>query len=161
MGRYGCKICDDKVAARAIDEELAKGESAAYVARLMTLRGFSVVDQTVLEHKKHSLTASTAVIAAKGSRKHVSKIVEERVVAKLEADPNLDLTDKDIARMVGLGLKAEAEVNKQLSRVDDRKTAIAIAFILSGASGGGPPEHLLIGDGDVIEGEATEVFEDE
>lgn len=54
------------------------------------------------------------------------------------------------------GLTAEGLIDKRIARIDDRATALTMAMILSGASGEGPPAHLLIGDGNEVEGEFTE-----
>lgn len=163
-------ICDDKAACRAIDEELGKGGSAGYIARLMTLRGFSVTDRTITEHKKHATGAVTPGIAK--TRKDFAIMVRDKAAELfekgVEIDPEtgvetggLSLLNKDHVPGITAGLKAQSELNKQANKSDDRKTAIALAFILSGASGGGPPEHLQIDDGRTIEGEFEEVESEE
>ena len=56
------------------------------------------------------------------------------------------------------GLAAEKIIDARIAKTDDRQTAIALAMILSGASVGGPPAHLLVGDGLEIEGVSIEVL---
>ena len=148
MGKYKCKVCDDKVARRVIDEELGKGMSAAGVARLMTLRGFPVTDSTVLEHKNHAPAAAVEVAAA-ATKRDLAILVRDRTYEAVERGA-IDITDKEW-RNVSPGLAAQKLLDQRESRGDDRKTAVALAMILSGASTGGPPPHLLA-DG-VIEGE--------
>lgn len=146
-------ICDDKAAKRAIDEELGKGGSAAFVARLMTFRGFEVSDQTISEHKKHAAEAVPPGIAK--TRKDFATMVRDKAATLLD-NGELDLTEKNHAGGIMAGLKAQAELNKQANKSDDRKTSIAIAMLLGGTV---PPAHLLLEDGHTIEGE-YDVVED-
>ena len=78
----------------------------------------------------------------------LSEIIVEKVKRRV-ASGALEPTVSD-------GLKAEGLIDKRIARIDDRATAISLAMILSGASGTGPPAHLLIGDGNEVEGEFTE-----
>lgn len=147
-------ICDDKAACRAIDEELGKGGNGEFVARLMTLRGFAVTADTVREHKRHAVGASDAAVAAK-TPKDMARAVRDKALEMFEGG-KLTLDDKDHVPGITAGLKAQAELNKQAAKIDDRKTMIGIAYLLAGHQ---PPEHLLIGEGTVIDGEAREVEE--
>lgn len=151
MGTYSCGICKDKAACRAVDEELAKGATGEFVARLMTLRGWPTTAPTVNGHRKHAVGAADGVIAAKTQR-DLARVVRDKAL-ELFDNGDLALTDREHVPGITAGLKAQAELNKQANKSDDRKTGIAIAMILSGATSGGPPEHLLIGDGNVIDGE--------
>jgi hypothetical protein len=55
------------------------------------------------------------------------------------------------------GLAAEKIIDAREARTDERQLAITLTMILSGASGVGPPERLLVGDGREIEGEFQEL----
>lgn len=59
------------------------------------------------------------------------------------------------------GLKAEGLIAAREARTDERQIAIQLTMILSGASGGGPPERLLVGDGREVEGEFLELESDD
>lgn len=152
MGRYSCKVCDDKVARRVVDEELGKGMSAAAVAKLMTLRGFSVGAPTVADHRKHAPMASVPAAAAQ-TKKDLAILVRDKTFDAVE-NGEISITDKEW-RNVQPGLAAQKLLDQRENKRDDHKTAIALAMILSGASSGGPPAHLLdAGDEDMmIDGE--------
>lgn len=82
-------------------------------------------------------------------RKHLSELVVEKVTVAVRTG-ELQPTIRD-------GLNAEKIIEARIQKTDDRKTALAVAMILSGASGGGVPEALLIDDGMTIDGDAEEV----
>jgi len=154
MGKYSCKVCRDPIALRVVDEELSKGMSAAGVARLMTLRGFEVEAPTILSHKKHAPMASVQVEAA-ATRRDLAILVRDRTYDAVDRG-DIDITDK-AWRNVTPGLAAQKLIDQRESRGDDRKTAVALAMILSGASIGGPPAHLLGSGDDILEGEVVEL----
>ena len=89
--------------------------------------------------------------AAQGPQKgdRLSEMVVKRVREGVKSG-GLQPTVKD-------GLMAEKLIDARIARTDDRATALTLAMILSGASGTGPPAHLLIGSGEEIDGEAIEV----
>lgn len=153
MGQYACSICDDRAVCRAVDEELGKGGSGEFVARLMTFRGFKTTAPTINQHKKHAVNAIAPV--AKAPR-DFAILVRDKALELFDAE-KLDLTKRKHIPGIQVGLRAQSEVNKQVNRSDDRKTAVAIAMILSGASTGGPPEGLQLADGLAIEGEFEEI----
>lgn len=152
MGRFICKVCDDPLAKRAVEEELAKGMTGAAVARLMTLRGFQVGPAVIIDHKKHA-PASTAPSGVASNKRDLAILVRDKTFEAVERG-DLDITDK-AWRNVAPGLAAQKLLDQRESKGDDRKTAIALAMILSGASAGGPPAHLLEGGEEIIEGEAV------
>lgn len=160
MGQYKCMICDDKIACRAIDEELAKGLSGEALARLMTLRGFSVTAPTILSHAKHRVPIPPPGVAKK--KRDLALLVRDKVAERIENaegdDEAMDslLFSKGGQGAISVGLKAEAIIDKREARVDDKQTVLKLALLLAG--GGqllAPPE--LIEDGMTIEGEAREV----
>lgn len=162
MGEYRCMICDDKLACRAIDEELEKGMTGAAIARLMTLRGFKVTDTTVNSHNKHRKPTVLPGVAKRGS--DFAIMVRDKAAEMFE-NGDLDLADKHHAPGIAAGLKAQSELNKQDNKQQDRK----LTFILARALAAGPegfraPPELTAGDDDedaddddTIEGTAVEV----
>jgi hypothetical protein len=139
---------------RAVDEELARNMTAASIARLMTLRGTKMSPTIVLEHKKHAVT--TPVPAGTITNKRdLAILVRDKTYDAVDRG-DIDITDK-AWKNVTPGLAAQKLLDQRESRVDDRKTTIALAMILSGASIGGPPAHLLGAGPEVIEGEAVEL----
>jgi hypothetical protein len=154
MGRYMCSVCDQKELARVIGEESRKGLSNVAISRLMTLRGTPVSRHLVTQHLKHAPEADPSVTAAANKRDLAILVRDMTWDAVKRGD--LSITDA-MWRNVTPGLKAEQIIDARAARTDERKTMIAIAMLLSGAAGSGPPEHLLVGDGLEIEGEAVEV----
>jgi hypothetical protein len=150
-------VCDDKAARQAIDEELGKGGTGEFIARLMTFRGFSITAATVLSHKKHALAVPPGIAKKK---RDFALMVRDRASELLD-NGGLDLTVKDHGPGISAGLKAQAELNKQANKSDDRRTSVAIAMILSGAATGVPPAHLLVGDGNTFEGSYEELAVEE
>lgn len=166
MGRFKCKICDDKVARRAVDEELSKGMSYAAVARLMTLRGFPVTDKTVSDHRQHSVPLPPPGVVSR--KRDAAILLLDRMVSAVESlpvppdggpDPILD---KHLQPALQTALKAQSLIDRREARTDDRKVAFQLQVLLAGGPAGllAPPE-LIDSDTDdddlVIEGEAVEV----
>lgn len=87
--------------------------------------------------------------ATSEGRAHLSELVHEKVLISVR-DGSLQPTIRD-------GLNAEKIIEARIQKTDDRKTALAVAMILSGASAGAVPEALLIDDGQTIDGDAEEV----
>lgn len=159
MGANRCKVCDDKLACRAVDEELEKGLSGAALARLMTLRGFEVSAQTILEHNKHRQPMATPGVAK--TRKDLATLVRDKVLAKVESGDADDfmLFSKPGQGAISVGLKAEALIDKREARTDDKKAVFQLAVLLAGGPAGllAPP---ALTDGnepedEVYEGEAV------
>lgn len=157
MGRYMCKVCDDKVLRKVIDEEAGRGLNSVTISRLMTARGFPVSADMIRVHRKHSATANIPPGVATG--KDLAVLVRDKTVEAIENE-TLKITDPNW-RNIGPGMSAQGLIDKRANKTDDRKTAIALAMILSGATGGGAPERLLIEDGQTIEGSFEEVDDEE
>jgi hypothetical protein len=157
VGKFRCKVCDDKAAAKAVDEELRKGVSAAGVAKLMTMRGFAVTAPTILGHKQHAVQSQVA--APPDLKKRDLAVMVRDKVADLVEDDEIDFLDKNHMAAVGMGLKAQAEINKQVNKAENKEFKLSI--FLSGASLGrlGVPAALLIDDGNTVDGEFEPVDE--
>lgn len=165
MGANRCKVCDDKLACRAIDEELEKGMTGAAVARLMTLRGFEVSAQTILEHNKHRRPIAPPGVAK--TKRDLATLVRDKVIAKVEAAGDGEeleaiLFSKGGQGALTVGLKAEALIDKRDARTDDKKAVLQLAILLAGGPAGllAPPA-LTDGeepeDENVTEGVYTDV----
>lgn len=152
MGRYKCKICDDKIACRVINEEIGRRLSGAAIARLMTLRGFAVNAQTVNEHAKHMPAAEVPPNVAKGPR-DLAVMVRDLTADAVE-NGDLSITDP-MWKNVQPGLKAQALLDNRANKTDDRKIAIVLALRMAGKLA--PADVRLIEDGNTVEGEYTEV----
>ena len=151
-------ICDDKVACRAIDEELERGMTGAALARLMTLRGFEVTAPTVLQHAKHRQPIAPPGVATR--KRDLALLVRDKAYTMAENMPDELFADKGVQGALTVGLRAEALLDKREARTDDRKSVIQLAILLAGGPAGllAPPE-LTSGDDDIIEGTAEEVDE--
>lgn len=161
MGKYRCMICDDKVACRAIDEELAKGMTGAAVSRLMTLRGFEVSASTVNEHKGHMMPMAPPGVAK--TRKDLATLVRDKVQTAVE-NGEIDILDKMGQGAIKTGLAAEKIIDTRAARSDDKKLALALSMALLGGGPAGflaPPDLIGEDDGveddDMIEGTAVVV----
>jgi hypothetical protein len=156
VGAHRCMICDDKLACRAIDEELEKGMTGAALSRLMTLRGFEVTAPTVLQHAKHRQPMAPPGVAK--TKKDLATLVRDRVLQKIEND-KFDILDKEIQPALKTGLMAEGLLDKREARTDDKKQVIQLAVLLAGGAAGlvAPPELTDGGepDDEVFEGEAV------
>ena len=153
-------ICDDKLACRAIDEELEKGMSGAAVARLMTLRGFEVGAPTVNEHNKHRQPIAPPGVAK--TKRDLATLVRDKVVTAVEGG-QLDVLDPEAQSALKTGLQAESIIDKRVARTDDRKAVFQLAVLLAGGPTGLlAPGHLTEDgpepeDPNVIEGTAVEI----
>ena len=147
----GCMVCDDKAACAVIDELLEKSFTYAYVARVMTLRGFSITAPTIGRHDKHrGATALPEVV----KRKRDFAIMVRDKAADLLEDDKLDLTNKDTVPGINAGLKAQAALDKREANRPKQGLADVLLALL-GALKGEPPKQLT--EGEVIEGSAVEV----
>lgn len=157
MGAIKCMVCDDKLACRAVDEELEKGMSGAAVARLMTLRGFQVTAPTINEHNKHRQPMATPDVAR--TKKDLATLLRDKIMEKVENNPEFDILDKEVQPALKTGLMAEGLIDKRVARTDDKKAAIQIAVLLAGGPAGllAPPDLRGDEDDNVIDGEAVEV----
>lgn len=156
MGVNACMVCDDKVACRAIDDELAKGLTYAALSRLMTLRGFDVSAPTLSQHDKHRAPGPPPDVAKR--KRDLAIMVRDKVADKVESE-TFDILDRDNQSAIKSGLLAQKMLDTREARTDDRKVAFAIATLLAG---GGPagflaPPDLVGEDENVIEGEAVEI----
>jgi hypothetical protein len=158
-------VCDDKIACRAIDEELEKHMSYAALARLMTLRGFSVSDGTLSQHDKHRRPSAPPGVAK--TKRDFAILVRDRVATAVEnLEPDEDGADpillKDFQPAIKSGLAAQGLIDKREARTDDKKAVFQLAILLAGGPAGllAPPDLTgedEVDDENVIEGEAVEV----
>jgi len=166
MGRFKCKVCDDKIARRAVDEELSKGLSYAAVARLMTLRGFPVTDKTVGEHKQHAVPLPPPGVATQ--KRDAAVMLLDRMVSAVERLPEPSegepdpILDRRLQPALQTALKAQALLDRREARVDDRKATLQLHVLLAGGPAGllAPPDLTdseTDDDDTIIEGEAVEV----
>lgn len=166
MGKYACKVCDDREANEAAAMLQKKGFSAAGVARTLTYGGFKVGDPTIVEHFKHAKPVVPE--ALKLPPRDAAIFVRDKLMDRVESMDvtdvdgiglSFDITDKDLQPALKTMLTAQRDLDRRVGKTSNQQTQIAIAFILSGAKGGlaAVPEHLRIGDGTVIEGSYEEV----
>lgn len=165
MGRFRCKVCDDKIARRAIDEELSKGLSYAAIARLMTLRGWPVTDKTVGDHRQHAVPLPPPGVATR--KRDAAIMLLDRMVSAVESLPEPPegerdpILDRHLQPALQTALKAQALVDRREARTDDRKAAFQLQVLLAGGPAGllAPPDLVDASEDDenVIEGEAVEV----
>jgi hypothetical protein len=93
--------------------------------------------------------AAAVMYRGPGGVDRLSVLVEARVKAMVEAGL--------LVPSIRDGLSA-AKINEaREARTDTKQLAITLAMLLSGASGDGPPERLLIDDGMIFDGEAEEM----
>jgi len=149
----------------AVDEELSKGSTGAYIARLMTARGFPVGPDTVLTHKQHWVPIAPPGVAKR--KNDAATFLLDRVIRAVENLPEPiegerdPILDKHLQPALQTALKAQTIVDRREARTDDKKAAFQISVLLAGGPAGllAPPD-LTDKDADddfIIEGEATEV----
>ena len=148
----GCKICDDKVACRAIDDELERGMTYSSISRLMTLRGFSVGPATVSSHSGHR--APSAHPDAVKQKRDFAIMVRDKAADLLE-EGRLDLVNKDRVPGINAGLKAQATIDRREQNKQRGAASEVLTALLAALRGEAPV--LQIEDGMTIEGEAVEV----
>ena len=184
MTDVNCKICKEPERARLIEADWAGGMSAKGIALRMTEAGWPIIAGTVLSHlKKHVPQAATRENVPKGmAKRDASILIQSKILdrweeleagetrkvlvidkktgeASIEEIP-FDIFDKDIQPALKTALGAQAEINKQVNKAENRK--LDFVAILSGLSQGklGVPTTLLIDDGNTIDGD-YEVVETE
>jgi hypothetical protein len=150
----GCKICDDLAFRAAVDEELSRGNSFSYIARVMTARGFSVTPPTVANHKRHQsdyIAPAAAGAAPPGiTKRDIATILRDRMAGIVETMDDADLIDKDNQPFIGNAIKTQAVIDK---REVVRKGNTTFVLQLAGALA----ERLALPEPVTIEGEAFEV----
>ena len=176
-GRYipTCKICDHPGRARLIEADWADGKSAPYIAAEMEAGGWKVTPATILKHLKHVPGAATrknvpipAGLRGRDAAEYIKNrildavdSVENRLRSEAEAEGKTYsgefILDKDLQPALGTALKAEGIKIKREDVASKRQIGL---FQLMLGNGGKAPPHL-IGDGMTIEGEFTDVTDDE
>jgi len=148
----GCRICDDKVLRRAVDEEIAKGLAYAGTARLMTARGFPLSPTTVSSHVngRHKEDYAPVPAAATVSKRDAAAIIKNRLLDAIEADPDLDILDRDVQSALSTALKAQGLEDKREQKKVTQNFWLSVGAGLQGVSG-------LLEDSNTIEGTAVEV----
>lgn len=162
----GCKICDDIPTRIVIDEELAKGNSFAFIERVMKMRGFSVTGPTIAKHKRHQhdyldpLNENAGVeVAPAGApppgvtKKDLATLLKDRMTKVIETMEDEDLVSKDMQPFIGNAIKTQATLDKREGRKQGTQT---FALLLAGAIAErmGVPQ---IAGPVTIEGEAEEI----
>lgn len=154
--RNYCSICRNKVRRSVIDAAMDKGVSNAAIQRDMAETGWKIGLLPLSRHRRHYVSALT-VSSTKRRGNDLAVIVRDRTIQAIE-DGRLSIEDESW-KNVGPGLKAQDVLDRRENKTNDRKTMLAIAAMLTGTQA--VPAALLIEDGDVIEGEAVEVDEDD
>jgi len=151
VGVNSCKVCDDKVTCRLVDEELAAGRTYAYIARYLTLKDWPVHADTIGQHAKHRKPVAPAAAKAK---RDLAALMRDEVYDRMQQDGAMDLfmESKHLQGAVKVGLLAEKQVEARDRKGTDKGIMIALGIALGG---GAPPPHLLEA-GDALEGEYVE-----
>lgn len=152
----GCKICDDIVVRTVVDEEIAKGNSYAFIARVMTARGFKVTPPTISSHRRHQsdyVEPAPAGAPPPGvlPKRDLAVLLKDRMLSVVETMSDDDLVAKDLQPFIGNAIKTQAVIDKRENVKRGNNT-----FILQ-LAGALADQMLQIEDGNTIEGEAVEL----
>ena len=155
-----CLVCANLTLRDMVNARFAEGASVSGVSREVHEAGYRVSYMSVRVHREHTNTPQMSMALAKqeGAKpKDLAVVVRDRT---LEAVENGELVPTDTNwRNVTPGLQAQSLLDRREQKVDDRKTALLLAQLLygGGAVVAGPPERLLLGDGEDVDGEFVEI----
>lgn len=147
-------ICDDKVAKRAIDEDLERGLTFVGLARLMTLRGFAVSAATVGHHNSHREPSvrSDAKVAKRDAAIIIrDKLLDAMDVAEGDENSRFHILAKDSQGAIANALKAQVVIDKR----DNVK--VQNNFWVNLYTGQQTERPVLLDDPSIFEGRATEI----
>lgn len=141
----------------AVDEYLDQKEPFAFIARVMTARGFKVSADVVSKHSRHRHEYAPPPTAAPNTeRRDIAKLLQQRMGDAIATMPDDELFDKDNQSAIGNALKAQNIIDKREIAQKKQTGADVLLSLLAALRGEGRPAPQLE-DGMTIEGEAVEV----
>lgn len=169
----GCKVCDDRAMFVAVGEQLDRKEKFAFIARVITARGFPVSAITVSHHAKHRhevydyaareaegtlpfiAIGVSGIPVTKVEQHDIAKLIQQKMGDAISVMETHQLLDKDNQAAIGNAIKAQAVIDKRAAAQKKIGTGEALLAVLAALRAGVPLPQ--IGDGMVIDSTAVEV----
>jgi hypothetical protein len=172
-----CKVCKEPERARLIEADWAGGMSAVGIAKRMGEAGWPIQSDTILRHlKRHVPNARNRTNDPIPKGRDAAAFIRDRQLAELERIETLERIEaenedrapspvvlaKDLQPAIASMLKAQTIIDKRENQAANRKIDL-FKLMLGGADGAGllAPPRLRLEEGEIIDGEAEEVFDEE
>jgi hypothetical protein len=152
-----CLICQNPSLRSYVDGGLNKGVSNAGIAAGLAAAGGTLDPDVIGRHKNNHWTKPEEPGAPKPTKRDLAIMLRDQVIERIEAG-DVDILDKEVAPGLGVGLKAQALLDKR--EQTERKLGLAAGYLglqlfLQGL-GDERPEPVMIEDGLTVEGEFSE-----